>query len=173
MVAVAAAGAADVVDAATQSALVYMMAYMFTNLGAFAVVMAIEREDGSGGNIDDIIGLAKTRPLMAAAMTIFMLSLTGIPFTAGFVGKFMVFSAAIQAGLFGLAVVGVLTSVVSAFYYIRVVVNMYLRESTVDLQPALDTQYVRWAINIALAGTMIFGIFYPLATNLVGMVSIA
>ena len=173
MVAVAAAGTANAVDAATQSALVYMMAYMFTNLGAFAVVMAIEREDGSGGNIDDIIGLAKTRPLMAMAMTIFMLSLTGIPLTAGFVGKFMVFSSAIQAGLFGLAVIGVLTSVVSAFYYVRVVVNMYLREGAVDLQPALETPYVRWAINIALAGTMIFGVFYPLATNLVGMVSIA
>ena len=172
MVAVAAAGAADVADAATQSALVYMMAYMFTNLGAFAVVMAIEREDGSGGNIDDITGLAKTRPLMAMAMTIFMLSLTGIPLTAGFVGKFMIFSSAIQAGLFGLAVIGVLTSVVSAFYYVRVVVNMYLRDSEVDARPALETPYVRWAINISLAGTMIFGIFYPLATDLVSMVSI-
>ena len=172
MVAVAAAGTAGVADAATQSALVYMMAYMFTNLGAFAVVMAIEKEDGSGGNIDDIIGLAKSRPLMAMAMTVFMLSLTGIPLTAGFVGKFMIFSSAIQAGLYGLAVIGVLTSVVSAFYYVRVVVNMYLRDSSGDLQPALDTPYVRWAINITLAGTLIFGIFYPLATNLVSMVSI-
>ncbi|MDE2636871.1 MAG: NADH-quinone oxidoreductase subunit N [Chloroflexota bacterium] len=172
MVAVAAAGATHVADAATQSALVYMMAYMFTNLGAFAVVMAIEREDGSGGNIDDITGLAKTRPLMAMAMTFFMLSLTGIPLTAGFVGKFMIFSSAIQAGLIGLAVIGVLTSVVSAFYYVRVVVNMYLRDSAVNAQPALETPYVRWAINISLAGTMIFGIFYPLATNLVSMVSI-
>ena len=173
MVAVASAGTAAVIDAATQSALIYMMAYMFTNLGAFAVVMAIEREDGSGGNIEDITGLAKTRPLMAMAMTVFMLSLTGIPLTAGFVGKFMVFASALQAGLFGLAIIGVLTSVVSAFYYVRVVVNMYLRDSSVDLQPALETPYVRWAINIALAGTLIFGIFYPLATNLVGMVSIA
>ena len=173
MVAVAAAGSADVIDAATQGALVYMMAYMFTNLGAFAVVMAIENEDGSGGNIEDISGLARSRPLMAMAMTVFMLSLTGVPLTAGFVGKFMVFSAALQAGLFGLAVIGVLTSVVSAFYYIRVVVNMYLRDGSGDLQPALDTQYVRWAINIALAGTIIFGIFYPLATNLVSKVSIA
>ena len=173
MVAVAAAGSADVIDAATQGALVYMMAYMFTNLGAFAVVMAIEKEDGSGGNIDDIIGLARSRPLMAMAMTIFMLSLTGIPLTAGFVGKFMVFASAIQAGLYGLAVIGVLTSVVSAFYYIRVVVNMYLRDSSGDLQPALETTYVSWAINIALAGTLVFGIFYPLAINLVKMVSIA
>ncbi|MCY3778760.1 MAG: NADH-quinone oxidoreductase subunit N [Chloroflexi bacterium] len=173
MVAVAAAGSANVIDAATQGALVYMLAYMFTNLGAFAVVMTIEREDGSGANIDDINGLAQSRPLLAMAMAIFMLSLTGVPLTAGFVGKFMIFSAAVQAGLFGLAVIGVLTSVVSAFYYIRVVVNMYLRDSDGDLQPPLDTQYVRWAVNIALAGTLVFGIFYPLATNLVSMVSIA
>ena len=173
LVAVAAAGTAGVADAATQSALVYMLAYMFTNLGAFAVVMAIEKEDGSGGNIEDITGLARSRPLMAMAMTIFMFSLTGIPLTAGFVGKFMVFASAMQAGLYGLAVVGVLTSVVSAFYYMRVVVNMYLRDSAGELQPALETPYVRWAINIALAGTMIFGIFYPLATNLVRSVSIA
>lgn len=173
MVAVAAAGSATVIDAATQGALVYMMAYMFTNLGAFAVVMAVENVDGSGGNIDDLNGLAQSRPLMAMAMTVFMLSLTGVPFTAGFVGKFMIFSAAVQAGLFGLAVIGVLTSVVSAFYYIRVVVNMYLRDSSGELIPALETRYVRWAINIALAGTLVFGIFYPLATNLVSMVSIA
>ncbi|MDE2818187.1 MAG: NADH-quinone oxidoreductase subunit N [Chloroflexota bacterium] len=172
LVAVAATGTAGVADAATQSALVYMLAYMFTNLGAFAVVMSIEREDGSGGNIEDITGLARSRPLMAMAMTIFMLSLTGIPLTAGFLGKFMVFASAVQAGLYGLAIIGVLTSVVSAFYYMRVVVNMYLRDSSGDLQPALETSAVRWAINIALAGTMVFGVFYPLATNLVSSVSI-
>ena len=88
LVAVAASGTVGVADAATQSALVYMLAYMFTNLGAFAVVMSIEGEDGSGGNIEDLTGLARSRPLMAMAMTIFMLSLTGIPLTAGFLGKF-------------------------------------------------------------------------------------
>ncbi len=172
LVAVAASGTAGVADAATQSALIYMLAYMFTNLGAFAVVMAIENEDGSGGNIEDITGLARSRPLMAMAMTIFMLSLTGIPLTAGFVGKFMVFISAVQAELFVLAIIGVLTSVVSAFYYMRVVVNMYLRDSSGDLEPALETTYVRWAINIALAGTVVFGVFYPLATNLVSSVSL-
>ena len=172
LVAVVAAGTAGMAEAATQGALVYMMAYMFTNLGAFAVVMAIENKDGSGINLDDIVGLARSRPLMAMAMTVFMLSLTGIPLTAGFVGKLLVFATAVQAGLIGLAVVGVLTSVVSAFYYMRVVVNMYLRGESTSLTPSLETPGVRWAINISLAGTLIFGIFYPLATNLVSMVSI-
>lgn len=172
LVAVVAAGAPGMADAATQGALVYMLAYMFTNLGAFAVVMAIEHKDGTGVNLDDITGLARSRPLMAMAMTVFMLSLTGIPLTAGFVGKLLVFAAAVQAGLFGLAIVGVLTSVVSAFYYMRVVVNMYLRDQSGRLEPSLETPCVRWAINISLAGTLVFGIFYPLATNLVSMVSI-
>ena len=172
LVAVAAAGTAGMADAAAQSALVYMLAYMFTNLGAFAVVMAIEKEDGTGVDLGNITGLARSRPLMAMAMTVFMLSLTGIPLTAGFVGKLLVFAAAVQAGLYGLVIVGVLTSVVSAFYYMRVVVNMYLRDTSDSLEPSLETPYVRWAIHISLAGTLIFGIFYPLATNLVSMVSI-
>ncbi len=172
LVAVAASGSAGVADSATQGALVYMLAYMFTNLGAFAVVLALENEDGSGVNLDDLIGLSKSRPMLAFAMAIFMLSLTGIPLTAGFVGKLMVFSSAVQAGLFGLAIVGVLTSVASAFYYMRVVVNMYLRDDNDGATPALETQYVRWAINISLAGVIVFGIFFPLVTNLVGMVSI-
>jgi len=171
LIAVAASGTAGVGNAATQGALVYMMAYMFTNLGAFAVVMALENEDGSGVELEDLVGLGKSRPALAMAMTVFMLSLTGIPLTAGFVGKLLVFSSAVQAGLFGLAVIGVLTSVASAFYYMRVVVNMYLRDGDGNV-PALETPYVKWAINISLAGVIVFGIFYPLATNLVSMVNI-
>jgi NADH-quinone oxidoreductase subunit N len=172
LIAVTAAGTTGMANIATQGALVYMLAYMFTNLGAFGVVLAIEKEDGSGVDLEDLVGLSKSRPMMAMAMTIFMLSLTGIPLTAGFVGKFMIFSSAIQAGLYGLAIIGVLTSVVSAFYYMRVVVNMYLREDSEGTIPTGETSYVRWAINISLAGTMIFGIFYPLAINLVSMVNI-
>jgi len=172
LIAVTAAGTAGIGNVATQGALVYMLAYMFTNLGAFGVVLAIEKEDGSGINLEDLVGLSQSRPMLAMAMAIFMLSLTGVPLTAGFVGKFMIFSSAIQAGLYGLAIIGVLTSVVSAFYYMRVVVNMYLRDNSEASPVELETSYVRWAINISLAGTIIFGIFFPLATNLVGMVNI-
>lgn len=176
LIAVASAGSeavtAGVANAATQASLVYMMAYMFTNLGAFGVALAIEKQDGTGTDLDDFIGLGQSKPVLAMAMTIFMLSLTGIPLTAGFVGKMLIFSSAVQAGLFGLAVIGVLTSVVSAFYYMRVVVNMYLRDDAAGDEAEAATPYVRWAINIALAGTMVFGIAYPLATNLVSMVRI-
>lgn len=172
LIAVASSGTAGVGNPATQGALVYMLAYMFTNLGAFGVVLALEKTDGSEVTLDSLIGLSQTRPMMAMAMAIFMLSLTGVPLTAGFVGKLLIFSSAVQAGLFGLAVIGVLTSVVSAFYYVRVIVNMYLHDDDEAVMPEGETPYVRWAINISLAGVMIFGIFYPLATNLVGMVNI-
>lgn len=176
LIAVASAGSESVVsgigNSATQGALVYMLAYMFTNLGAFGVALAIEKEDGSGTDLDDFIGLSKSRPILAAAMAVFMLSLTGIPLTAGFVGKLLVFQSAVQAGLFGLAIIGVLTSVVSAFYYVRIIVNMYLKDDREGDAAEGATPYVRWAINISLAGTMIFGIAYPLTTNLVKMVHI-
>ncbi len=172
IMAVAAAGTAGVENSATQGALVYLLAYMFTNLGAFAVAMAIEKDDGTGVDLDDLKGLAKSNPMLAMAMAVFMLSLTGIPLTAGFVGKLLIFQATVNAGLIGLAVIGVLTSVVSAFYYVRVIVNMYLDVDAEGDPAAGATPYLQWAVNVSLAGTMILGIIFPLATNLVSMVQI-
>ncbi|MBL8161180.1 MAG: NADH-quinone oxidoreductase subunit N [Anaerolineae bacterium] len=172
MMAVAAAGTSGVANAATQAALIYLLGYMFTNLGAFAVALAIEKDDGTGTGLDNFIGLAKSRPLLAIMMTVFMLSLTGIPLTGGFIGKWFVFQATINAGLIPLAVIGVLTSVVSAFYYVRVIVNMYLRDGEGD--PAEGaTPYVNWAIYASFAGTLIMGILPFLVTNLVDTVAIA
>jgi NADH-quinone oxidoreductase subunit N len=168
-IAVAAAGTPGNENTAVQAASIYMLSYLFTNLGAFAIAMAVEKSDGTGTEIDDFIGLARTRPLLALMMTVFMLSLTGIPLTAGFIGKAMVFAAAVQGGLFVLAVIGVLTSVVSAFYYTRVIVNMYLREpaagSTADLAEGA-TPALNWAVYISFVGTLIFGILPVLITTL-------
>lgn len=172
LMAVAAAGTAGVQTLAAQSALVYLIAYMFTNLGAFAVAIAIEKADGSGTDIEDFVGLGQSRPLLAAAMAVFMLSLTGIPLTAGFIGKLLVFQATLNANLVWLAVVGVLTSVVSAFYYVRIIINMYLRDDRVGDEASGATPYVRWAVYAALAGTLVIGIIAPLATNLVSMVAL-
>ncbi len=180
LMAVAAVGSATlpntgrVAETAAESVLVYLLAYMFTNLGAFAVVMALEKEGGQGSNIEDFVGLYNTRPGLALAMALFMFSLTGIPLTGGFLGKWLVFGATVQGGLIGLAVIGVLTSVVSAFYYIRIIVNMFLREedaaSTVDRASSL-TQPLQVAIYASMAGVLIIGIFVPLATNLANQVA--
>lgn len=171
LMAVAAAGTPSITNVAVQAALIYLMAYMFTNLGAFAVVIALEKTDGSGTNLEDFVGLAKSKPVLAAMMAVFMLSFTGIPLTSGFIGKWFVFRATIDAGLAPLAIIGVLTSVVSAFYYVRVIINMYLREGDGDAAEGA-TQYVTWAVYIAFAGTLILGVFVPLLTNLTDMVSV-
>jgi NADH-quinone oxidoreductase subunit N len=169
--AVAAAGTAGVGDEAIQAALVYLIAYMFTNLGAFAVAMAVEKNDGSGTHLDDFVGLGKSRPLLAIMMTVFMLSLAGVPPTAGFLGKALIFQTTLHAGLEWLAIIGVVTSVVSAFYYLRVVVNMYLREGEGD--PAEGaTKSVNWAVYVAFAGTLLVGILPILVTTLTERVAL-
>ena len=165
MIAVAAAGTPGMGDQAARAALIYLLAYMFTNIGAFAVAIAIEKDDGTGTNLDDLKGLSKSKPVLAAMMVFFMLSLTGIPLTGGFIGKWFVFQSALNAGLTVLAVIGVLTSVVSAFYYIRVVVNMYLADGEGD--PAAGaTRYVTWATYFAFAGTLLIGIMPFIITAL-------
>ncbi len=139
------------------AALFYIMAYLFTNLGAFAVVIAVEREDTKGLGLEDYKGLAKRSPFMALALAFFMLSLTGVPPTGGFSAKFFVFRAAIDAGLVWLAIIGVITSVVSAYFYLRLVFLsfMYDGEGEVDAHPAL-----RAAVLIGVAATLLLG-FLP------------
>ncbi|MCB9450717.1 MAG: NADH-quinone oxidoreductase subunit N [Anaerolineaceae bacterium] len=172
MIAVAAAGTAGVANDATRAALLYLMAYMFTNLGAFGIAMAIEKDDGSDTGVDNFVGLAKSQPALAAMMTVFMLSLTGIPLTGGFIGKWFVFKSALDAGLVPVAIIGVLTSVISAFYYVRIIVNMYLKDG--DGDPATGaTRYVNWAIYISFTGTLLMGIFPWIATNLSDTVVLA
>ena len=125
--------------------LFYLVAYALTNFGTWGVVIALERAEGRGLEIKDYAGLGKKYPALAAAMTIFMLSLIGLPPTLGFVGKFYLFSSVIAGGFYGLAIIGVLTSLVSAYYYLRVVVTMYMqdgepvrsRESFLDLTTGL------------------------------------
>lgn len=165
LMAVAAAGTPGIGDAAARSALVYIVAYMFTNIGAFAVALAVEKNDGTGTELKDFVGLSKSRPLLALMMAVFMLSLTGIPLTSGFIGKWFVFQATLDAGLVPLAIIGVLTSVVSAFYYIRVVATMYLSDGAGDRADGA-TPSVNWATYIAFAGTVLMGVLPVLVTTL-------
>lgn len=172
LIALAAAADPAVGQLAVQSALVYLLAYMFTNLGAFTVVLAIEKDDGTPVELNDLIGLSRSKPLLAAAMAVFMLSLIGVPLTAGFVGKLVVFSAALQAGLLGLLVIGVLTSVISAFYYVRVIVNMYLRDDHEGSAALGATSRVRSMIYVSVLGTLVLGILIPLTLGFVSDINI-
>jgi NADH-quinone oxidoreductase subunit N len=166
LIAVAAAGHPDVADLGVQAALVYLLAYTFTNLGAFAVAIAVERNDGSGVELDDFTGLGRQRPLLALAMALFMLSLTGIPLTAGFVGKWYVFLSAIDAGLIWLAVIGVLTSVFGAYYYVRVIVKMFLQEGEANISMPRLPRALGVALLVTVLGTLILGVFPDLMVNM-------
>jgi NADH-quinone oxidoreductase subunit N len=143
-------------DSGLSAALFYMFAYLFTNLGAFAVVIAMEHKLGEGVLLEDYKGLAKEYPWLAVAMTLFMLSLAGVPPTIGFAAKFYVFRAAIEAQLVWLAIIGVITSVVSAFYYLRVVYYMFMFDGDVEVmrRPALVTATVITAVVVFLFGLL-------------------
>jgi NADH-quinone oxidoreductase subunit N len=106
----------------------YLIAYLFMNLGAFGVVVALANRGQDFERMSALAGLAQRRPGLAALMTLFMIALAGIPGTAGFTGKFLIFKSAVDAGQVPLAILGVLMSVVSVYYYLRVPVLMYMRE---------------------------------------------
>ena len=140
------------------AAMVYLGVYVFMQLGAFAIVTMLRRHDVVGDELKDLSGLYFRSPLAAIAMLVFMLSLGGIPPTAGFMGKFWIFSALMDQGFVTLAIVGVVNSAISLFYYIRVVVFMWIKEevsgSDISLGPAMAT-----AIVITLVASILFGIY--------------
>jgi NADH-quinone oxidoreductase subunit N len=144
------------------SVMLYLVVYAFMTLGAFALVGMLRKGGLEGDDIEDFTGLAKRQPVTAFLMLIFMVSLAGIPPTAGFIGKFYLFLAAVNAGLAWLAVIGVLLAAVSAYYYLRVVMVMYMREPLPShgLAPTLATSP---AISIVLActvaGVILLGLF--------------
>jgi NADH-quinone oxidoreductase subunit N len=121
-------GNGDVAGDAIASILFYLVAYGLTSFGAWAVVIAMEQAEGKGLEITDYSGLARRYPLLAATMLVCMLSFAGMPPLLGFWGKFYLFRTVLEGGYAGLAVIGLLTSVVSAYYYLRLVVMMYMRE---------------------------------------------
>ncbi|MFG1211948.1 NADH-quinone oxidoreductase subunit NuoN [Xanthobacter flavus] len=134
--------------------LVYMAIYLMMTLGTFACVLTMRRKGQAVETVDDLAGLARRNPLMALMLGALMFSLAGIPPLAGFLAKYYVFVAAIQAGLYGLSVVGVLASVVGAFYYLRIVKIMYFDEP-VDAFDPMPTE-----LKAVLAVSGLFTIFY-------------
>jgi NADH-quinone oxidoreductase subunit N len=143
------------------SVMLYLAVYAFMTLGAFAVVAMLRRNGVEGDEIEDYAGLAKRQPVPAFLMLAFMASLAGIPPTAGFIGKFYLFMAAVKADLAWLAVVGVIFAAISAYYYLRVVLVMYMREpETAGIEPRLSASpALAVALACAFAGVLIFGVF--------------
>ena len=138
--------------------LVYLFVYAFMQLGAFAVLALLRREDVAGDELKDLNGLFFRQPFAAVAMLLFMLSLGGIPPTAGFMGKFWLFSAAIESGYVWLAVIGVLNSAVSLYYYIRIVVYMMLKNEPAGSEPR-QSPALAVVLVTAVVATLVLGMY--------------
>lgn len=147
-------------DVGTAAAMFYLAAYAFMNIGAFAVVSHLSGKGEKYQNVDDFAGLGQKQPLTAAMLSIFLLSLIGVPLTGGFFGKFYIFKAALESHLVWLTVLGLLNSAVAAYYYLRLLVVMYMREpsdATANIEPL--TPGLRAALLLPALGTLVLGIF--------------
>lgn len=156
LIAVASGGAVE--------AVLYLAVYALMNLGAFACIIATGQGARERLNVEDYAGLAARSPFLAAALTVFLLSLAGFPPLAGFFAKFVVFRVGVQAGLTWLVVVGVLNSVISVFYYARIIVQMYMREPDAEPVGRL-TLLTGVGLTLALIGVLILGLFPTAVLN--------
>ena len=153
----------------TAAAMFYLAAYALMNVGAFAVVTHFARQGERYLEIDDFAGLSQRQPATAALLGIFLLSLIGVPLTAGFFGKFYIFKAALESNLLWLTVLGLLNSAVAAYYYLRILVVMYMHEpgeSTADLAP--PSSGLRIALWASALGTLILGVMPSLVLDFAG-----
>jgi NADH-quinone oxidoreductase subunit N len=159
LVALTAAAATDHPEAGIAAALFYLVGYAPVKMGAFLIVAQLGGPGERHVDIEDFTGLARRQPAMAACLSLFLLSLLGLPITAGFLGKFYVFNAALESNLIWLAILLALNSVIGAYYYLRVIVVMYMREPTTEIA----AEPVPWTLSVVLwiaaAGTVFAGLF--------------
>ena len=161
-------GLAVLNDTGFRGVLVYMAIYVVMNLGTFAVLVAMRRDGRALEEVDDLAGLGRTDPAMALWMAVFMFSMAGIPPLAGFFGKLYVFLAAVQAGYWTLAIIGILTSVVASYYYLRIVKVMYFDApaAAFDARPA--------SLTVVMAGTgLLTLLFFLFPAALIGAAQVA
>ena len=152
-------------SAGKAAVLFYLLAYAVTNLGALGIVALLGTPQNPHDQLRDFAGLWRSRPGLAGLMTIFLLSLGGLPPTAGFIGKWYIFTAAVQSGHYALAVIGVLTSVVSVFFYLRIVVMMYMTEGTDAVRPHVPAAAMA-GLALATAAVFYLGILPTQVLNL-------
>ncbi len=148
-------GQTELAEDIVASALFYLLSYAITSFGAWAVVITLEKAEGKGLDLKDYAGLGRKYPGLAAAMAVFMLSLAGVPPTLGFMGKFFLFRTVIAADFIGLAVIGVLTSLISAYFYLRVLVVMYMQEGDPEMR---REPWLNLTTGAAAVGTVVLSI---------------
>jgi NADH-quinone oxidoreductase subunit N len=159
LVALAAAAATDHPEAGIAAALFYLVSYALVKLGAFLIVAQLGGPGESHVEIEDLTGLGRRQPAMAACLSVFLLSLLGLPIMAGFLGKFYIFNAALESHLILLTIVLALNSVVASYYYLRVIVVMYMREPAAEITAPPVPWTLALVLWIAAAGTVYAGLF--------------
>jgi NADH-quinone oxidoreductase subunit N len=149
------------------ASLFYLVAYGFATLGAFGIVTLVRDSAGEVTDINRWVGLGKKSPLVASAFALFLLSFGGVPLTSGFIGKFSIFSAAYESGNIYLVVVGVLSSAIALFFYLRIVLMMFFAEPTTDtVSVIIPSVLTRFAITTCVAMTLLLGIFPGFLLNI-------
>lgn len=146
-------------DAAIAAVIFYLLTYAVMNLGAFAVVQLIARAADRRTEVEDYNGIGFQSPWLAFCLSLFLLSLLGMPLTAGFIGKVMVFRAALDQGYYVLVVIGVLNTAISAYYYLRLIIVMFFRERTTAWTAPLVPASIRVALVITILGVLYLGLF--------------
>lgn len=159
MVALVAAGERSMGGLAAESILFYLVVYALMNLGTFGIMIALGKKGEPNLTFNDYAGLGFQHPVLALSMTIFMFSLAGFPPTAGFIGKFYLFTAAVQAGYVGLAIIGVLNSVLSVYFYLRLIVSMYMGPGVEEPAPLTISPAMAAAITLSVVMTLHLGLF--------------
>jgi len=150
-------GLASATSAGIEGVLVYMLIYLFMTLGVFACVLAMRGPQGMIENVEDLAGLSKTNPMMAFILAMMMFSLIGVPPLAGFFGKYLVFLAAIEAKLYALSIIGVLSSAVGAYYYLHIIKIMYFDEVKQSLGPVPSE--VKLVLGVSGAFVVLFALY--------------
>jgi NADH-quinone oxidoreductase subunit N len=157
-----AAGSATTVEdrnAAIASVAFYMLAYSIMNLGAFAIITLLARRGDRQLDFEDFNGIGQQSPALAYALTLFMLSMLGLPLTAGFMGKLFVFQHAYRMGYEWLVIAGVINSAISAYYYLRLVIVMFFRERTTEWNEPPIPSVIQAVLVITVIGTLFLGLF--------------
>jgi NADH-quinone oxidoreductase subunit N len=163
--------AMNISSLSSQDVILYLFFYALANLGAFAVISQFEERNQKDLTLEQIAGLGVKHPFLAAFFTLFLLSMAGIPLTSGFIGKYGLFSSAVNAGEIPLVVIAVLTSVVSVYYYLRVIVYMFMKDSTGEAATYQGLKGAGLAAMISAAATLQFGLFPRAVISFVKMIS--
>jgi NADH-quinone oxidoreductase subunit N len=155
-------------DDSVAAVAVYTVVYALMNIGAFGVVSMLAKNQNDPQTLDDIAGLGFRRPFYGLALTICMFSLSGLPPTGGFISKFYIFKTAIESGHLGVALVGIITSIFSVYYYLRVVYYLYMKEPVEGYTTPVAGVFATGALAISMIGILVVGLFPTPLFNMAG-----